>query len=211
MALDPQSEATHTYPLDANILVPFPPSCCVGIPGREQSFLHCGEFIVLRERLAIDAHVDGEPVTVHAKVGRILRITPTGEFRRILLSLLFFASDFPTPMIRDGAVPPDRRRWSVTVLWAAMYLTCLRFHWFSVNRCCFSTSTRSSSESRRRTFKSSQTFCSSHSKGDFAFGFFTGAPGGIEGLLMGSGVSRGVDTRDTVRLFAGRSDDSVEI
>jgi hypothetical protein len=111
MALDPQSEATHTYPLDANILVPFPPSCCVGIPGREQSFLHCGEFIVLRERLAIDAHVDGEPVTVHAKVGRILRITPTGEFRRILLSLLFFASDFPTPMIRDGAVPPDRRQY----------------------------------------------------------------------------------------------------
>jgi hypothetical protein len=111
MALDPESEDTHTYPLDADELVPFPPSCCVGIPGREHSFLHCGEYAVLSEQLEIDADVEGGPVTLHAKVGRILRITTIGDSQRILLGLLFFASDFPTPMIRDGGAPPDRRQY----------------------------------------------------------------------------------------------------
>ena len=75
MALNPQSEDTHVYPLDANELVPFPPSCSVGIPGREHSFLNCGEYIVLRHRLSFDAYFDDEPVTLHAKVGRILHIS----------------------------------------------------------------------------------------------------------------------------------------
>jgi hypothetical protein len=111
MALDPQSEESHTYPLDDNILIPLQPSCCVGIPGRVKAFLHCGEFIVLREPLAINAAVDGDPVTLHAKLGRILRITPIGDSLRILLSLLFRASEFPTPRIHDGAAPPDRRQY----------------------------------------------------------------------------------------------------
>jgi hypothetical protein len=112
MALDPQSEESHTYPLNDNLLVPLQPSCCVGIPGRVKAFLHCGEFVVLREPLAINAAVDGDPVTLHAKVGRILRITPIGgDSLRILLSLLFCASEFPSPRIRDKAAPPDRRQY----------------------------------------------------------------------------------------------------
>jgi hypothetical protein len=112
MALDPQSEDTHTYPLDSDVLVPLPPSCCVEIPGRDQSFLHCGEFIVLRESLEMDAAVYGEEVTLNAKVGQILRITTSiGDSRRVLLSLLFLASDFPTPRIRERAAPPDRRQY----------------------------------------------------------------------------------------------------
>jgi hypothetical protein len=112
MALDPHSEDTHTYPLDADTLVPFPPSCCVGIPGRAQSFLQCGEYIVLREHQSIDADVNGKQITVHAKVGKILRITPIGDIRRILLSLLFYASDFPSPMmISPDSAPPDRRQY----------------------------------------------------------------------------------------------------
>jgi hypothetical protein len=112
MALDPQSEDTHTYPLDSEELVPLPASCCVEIPGRDHSFLHCGEFIVLRESLEMDAAVDGEEVTLNAKVGQILRITPSiGDSRRVLLSLLFLAADFPTPRIREPAAPPDRRQY----------------------------------------------------------------------------------------------------
>jgi hypothetical protein len=111
MALDPESEDTHTYPLDDDILIPFPPCSCVSIPGREQSFLHCGEFIVLREHLAIDADVDGESVTLHAKVGLILRITSIGNHRRIFISLLLLASEFPTAIIRQEAAPPDRRQY----------------------------------------------------------------------------------------------------
>jgi hypothetical protein len=112
MALDPQSEDTHTYPLDSEVLDPLQPSCCVAIPGREQSFLNCGEFVVLREPLAIEAEVEGDPVILQAKLGRILRITQLEDnSRRILLILLFFASEFPTPMIREGAVPPDRRQY----------------------------------------------------------------------------------------------------
>jgi hypothetical protein len=111
MALDPQSEDIHTYPLDADALIPSQPSCCVGIPGREQSFLHCGEYIVLREHQAIDADVDGELVSLHAKVGRILRVSLIGDIQRIFVRLLFFASDFPRPMILGGAAPPDRRQY----------------------------------------------------------------------------------------------------
>ena len=110
MALDPESEDTHTYPLDDDILIPFQPCSCISIPGRELSFLHCGEFIVLREHLAIDADVDGEPVTLHAKVGLILRITTDGNHQRILLSLLILASEFPTAIIREEAAPPPDRR-----------------------------------------------------------------------------------------------------
>jgi hypothetical protein len=112
MAFDPQSEDTHTYPLNSDLLLPSQPSCCVGIPGREQSFLNCGEFIVLREPLAVDSDVDGDAVSLRAKVGRILRIRPIGDtHRRILLVLIFFASEFPTRMIREGAVPPNRRQY----------------------------------------------------------------------------------------------------
>jgi hypothetical protein len=111
MALDPHSEDIHTYPLNADVLVPLPPSCCVRIPGREQAFLHCGEFIVLRERFAIDSDVDGQPATLFAKVGQILRITPLGDIQRVLLRLLVFASEFPTARIREGAAPPDRRQY----------------------------------------------------------------------------------------------------
>jgi hypothetical protein len=111
MALDPQSEDTHTYPLDSEELVPLPASCCVGIPGRDHSFLHCGEFIVLREILEIDSDVDGEQVTLHAKVGQILRIAPIEDSWRVLLSLLFLAADFPSPRICEGAAPPDRRQY----------------------------------------------------------------------------------------------------
>jgi hypothetical protein len=74
--------------------------------------LNCGEFIVLREPpLAIAADVDGNAVTLHAKVGQILRITPFGASQRILLSLIVFASEFPTPRIREGTAPPDRRQY----------------------------------------------------------------------------------------------------
>jgi hypothetical protein len=113
MAFDPESEDMHMYPLDSVLLLPSQPSCCVGIAGREQSFLNCGEFIVLREPLAVDSAVDGDAVTLHAKVGQILRIRPIGEDtqRRILLVLIFFASEFPTRFIREGAVPPDRRQY----------------------------------------------------------------------------------------------------
>ena len=112
MALDPQSQVIHMYPLGAAALDPLPPSCCVEIPGRENAFLHCGEYVVLREHLTIDAHIDHAPVTLHAKVGRILRIRPIGDtHRRILLVLIFFASEFPTRMIREGAVPPNRRQY----------------------------------------------------------------------------------------------------
>jgi hypothetical protein len=112
MALDPRSEDTNTYPLDADELMPFQPSCCVGIPGREHSFLNCGEYIVLREPLlAIDAVVHGDAVTLPAKVGQILQISPMGESRRTFLSLLFYASQFPTSRIPEGAAPPDRRQY----------------------------------------------------------------------------------------------------
>ena len=106
MALDPQSEDTHVYPLDADVLAPSPPSFCIGIPGREQAFLHCGEFVILREHLEVEADFDGAAVTVHAQVGRILQIAPVGDSLRILLSLLFLVSDFPIPTIRAGAAPP---------------------------------------------------------------------------------------------------------
>ena len=33
-----QSEDIHTYPTDSDVLGPLQPSCCIGIPGREQSF-----------------------------------------------------------------------------------------------------------------------------------------------------------------------------
>jgi hypothetical protein len=61
---------------------------------------------VLREHLAIDAHIDRVPLTLHANVGQILRIVPFGESRRILLSLFLLAAEFPTPMIGEGATPP---------------------------------------------------------------------------------------------------------
>jgi hypothetical protein len=109
--LDPESEDIHTYPLDDNIFIPLQPCCSVSIPGREHSFLHCGEFVVLREHVTIDADVDGELVTLHAKVGRILRITPIGNSRRILISLLVLASNFPIARIREGVAPPDRRQY----------------------------------------------------------------------------------------------------
>jgi hypothetical protein len=69
MALDPHSQVIHMYPLRATALDPLPPSCCVGIPGRENSFLHCGEYVVVREHLAIDARMDLRlaPLTLHAK------------------------------------------------------------------------------------------------------------------------------------------------
>jgi hypothetical protein len=74
--------------------------------------LNCGEFIVLQEPLAVDSAVDGDAVTLHAKVGQILRIRPIGDTqRRILLVLIFFASKFPARFIREGAVPPDRRQY----------------------------------------------------------------------------------------------------
>jgi hypothetical protein len=60
-----------------------------------------------------EVDLDGESITLHEKVGQILRVMPIGDIRRILLSLLFFASDFPTPMMRNGAVPPDRRQYSM--------------------------------------------------------------------------------------------------
>jgi hypothetical protein len=111
MALDPESEDTHVYPLGSDELVPFPPSCCIGIPGREHSFLHCGEYIVLREHQAIVSNINGEPVTLHAKVGRILRIIPIGHSHRILLGLLFFSQDFPSELMGEGSAPPDRRQY----------------------------------------------------------------------------------------------------
>jgi hypothetical protein len=73
--------------------------------------LNCGKFIVLNEPLAIDADVDGNAVTLHAKVGRILCIARIGDSQRILLSLLFFASEFPIPWISEEAKAPDRRRY----------------------------------------------------------------------------------------------------
>jgi hypothetical protein len=75
--------------------------------------LNCGEYIVLREPLlAIDAVVDGDVVTLHAKVGQILRISLIGESRRIFLSLLFYASEFPSSRIpAEGAAPPNRRQY----------------------------------------------------------------------------------------------------
>ncbi len=110
--LDPQSEDIRTHPLNAEVFDPFPTLLHVGIPGRDQSFLHCGEFIVLRDCLEIDAEVDGQSVTLHAKVGRILRITlRAGDIPRILLSLLCLASNFPKEIIREGAAPPDRRQY----------------------------------------------------------------------------------------------------
>jgi hypothetical protein len=36
--LDPESEDTHTYPLDDDILIPLQPCCSVSIPGIEHSF-----------------------------------------------------------------------------------------------------------------------------------------------------------------------------
>jgi hypothetical protein len=107
---DPESEDMHAYPLDDNIFIPLQPFCSVSIPGREQSFLHCGEFIVLREHLAIDAVIDGESAVLHANVGQIICITPIGSSRRILTSLLVLASGFPIARIREGAAPPDRRQ-----------------------------------------------------------------------------------------------------
>jgi hypothetical protein len=112
MAMDPHSEESHTFPPDSDRLAPLEPSCCVRISGREQSFLHCGEYIVLRDILAIDADVDGKTVTLHARVGQILQVIPTGDSQRILVSLLLLASDFPTQMTRGcGAAPPDRRQY----------------------------------------------------------------------------------------------------
>jgi hypothetical protein len=66
---------------------------------------------VLRKHLAIDAHIDHAPLTLHANVGQILRIIPFGDSRRILLSLFLLAAEFPTPMICEGATPPDRRQY----------------------------------------------------------------------------------------------------
>ena len=37
----------------------------------------------------------GKTVTLHAKVGQILRVIPTGDSQRILVSLLLLASDYP--------------------------------------------------------------------------------------------------------------------
>jgi hypothetical protein len=110
MALDPESEDTHTYSLDDELLIPFQRCSWVSIPGREKSFLHCGEFIVLQEHLTLrDADVDGKSVILHAKVGLILCITSMRNYQSISISLLFLASEFPTAIIREEAAPPYRR------------------------------------------------------------------------------------------------------
>jgi hypothetical protein len=66
---------------------------------------------VVVDYLEIDAAFDGEEVTLNAKkVGQILQITPIGDSRHLLLHLLFLASNFPTPRMRQGAAPPNRRQ-----------------------------------------------------------------------------------------------------
>jgi hypothetical protein len=111
MALDPKSEDRHTYPLNDDMLIPFQRCSCVSIPGREQSFLHCREFIVQQEHLAIDADVDGTLVTLHAKVGLILCITSIGNHQQTLLSLLILALAFPTAIVCEEAAPLDQRQY----------------------------------------------------------------------------------------------------
>jgi hypothetical protein len=113
MALDPESEDTHMYPPDDDILIPFQPCSCVRIPRREHSFLHCWDFIVLQEHLAIDADVDGVPVTLHAKIGLIPHITSIGNHQQILLFLLISAFKCPTAIIYEEAAPPDQRQYSI--------------------------------------------------------------------------------------------------
>jgi hypothetical protein len=92
------------------LMIPFQRCSWVSIPGREKSFLHCGEFIVLQEHLTLrDADVDGKSVILHAKVGLILCITSMRNYQSISISLLFLASEFPTAIIREEAAPPYRR------------------------------------------------------------------------------------------------------
>jgi hypothetical protein len=78
MALNPQSEDHHTYPLDADVLVLLQPSCSVPIPGREQSFLNCGKFIILNEPLTIDSDVDVDTVTLHARLAEFFALHQLG-------------------------------------------------------------------------------------------------------------------------------------
>jgi hypothetical protein len=101
-------EGPTAHPWVAPMPIQDPPFC-LRLAGRGNHLVISGEMVKLRDPLATTIIHEGKKLTLHAPVGRILRIDyPPGQAPRALVNLFFYPVDLPTFPLCALLPPPNR-------------------------------------------------------------------------------------------------------
>jgi hypothetical protein len=97
------------------------PPFCLALSGRENHYVVSGEIIMFCVPVATTIVHKGNKITLHAPVGRILRIEILeGQEPRALINLFFYPAGLPTFLLR-AIFPPTNRmylQYPTAVVWS---------------------------------------------------------------------------------------------
>jgi hypothetical protein len=100
-------EGPSAHPWAAPMPIQDPPFC-LQLAERGNHLVISGEMVKLRDPLATTILHKGKKITLHAPVGRILRIEyPLGQAPRALINLFFYPFNLPTFPLRALLPPPN--------------------------------------------------------------------------------------------------------